>query len=132
MVRPDFRLPEFLHWVEIKGKEPTIEEVRKARQLAYRTGDPVNILYGNIPELGEDWGKRNEIYQSDMNIISLLVIKYGVKEMEHALTSARHARFHVVPKPHGCCERCGRSINDTGEIGVCESCWREIRLKGEG
>ena len=129
---PDFWLSQFRHWVEIKGKEPTMEEIRKARRLAYHTGDSVNILYGNIPEPKEDWGARTEVYHSDMNIIALLVIKYGLGRMGPTLIAARHAQFHRVSKPHGCCERCGRSINDTGEVGVCESSWREIRLKGEG
>jgi hypothetical protein len=97
MYIPDFWLPEFQHWVEIKGKEPTVEEVRKARKLAYQTGWPVNILYGSIPGAKEeDWGKRTEVYQSDMNIIALLVIKYGVKAMERAYASARYARFEVT------------------------------------
>src|SRR5712671_7285878 len=37
---PDFWLPEFKHWVEVKGKAPNSEEIRKARMLAYRTGYP--------------------------------------------------------------------------------------------
>ena len=91
---PDFWLPEFKHWVEIKGKEPNSEEVRKARYLAYHTGNPVNILYGSIPDpQQEDWAACTEIYQSDMNIIALLVIKYGVTAMKRALTVARQQRF---------------------------------------
>jgi len=91
---PDFWLPEFQHWIEIKGKYPTVEEQRKARYLAYHTGFPATVLYGNIPDpKEEDWAKNTEVYQSDMNIIALLVIKYGVKAMQSALTAARQARF---------------------------------------
>lgn len=93
---PDFWLPEYEHWVEIKGRYPTIQEQRKARRLAYHTGYAVNILYGNIPKPKEDWGARTEVYRSDMNIIALMVIDYGIRAMESAFSAARMARLEEI------------------------------------
>jgi hypothetical protein len=44
---PDFWLPEQDCWVEIKGANPTDEEVHKARLLAGGSGKPTFILYGS-------------------------------------------------------------------------------------
>lgn len=44
MYLPDFWLPTFNHWVEIKGKSPTYEEQMKASHLARKSGKPVTIL----------------------------------------------------------------------------------------
>jgi len=45
---PDFWLPEKQCWVEIKGENPTEEEIRKAKLLALYTGYEVYIFSGNI------------------------------------------------------------------------------------
>lgn len=45
---PDFWLPEQKCWVEIKGQEPTSEELQKAKQLQVKSGRPVYILAGSI------------------------------------------------------------------------------------
>jgi hypothetical protein len=97
MYLPDFWLPDFAHWVEVKGKAPTWEEQRKASALAQRTGKPVSIVWNHIFPYPEDpnvlWGDCTEIYGGEYNIIALLAIDYGVRRMERALAAARHARF---------------------------------------
>ncbi len=94
MYLPDFWLPDFEHWVEIKGKEPTWEEQTKARQLVRKTSMPITILWGNIPDPhAKLWGECSEIYGGEMNIIALLVLECGTKAMEHAFAAARQARF---------------------------------------
>ncbi len=41
---PDFWLPDFGCWVEIKGRPPSREEHMKAGRLASSTGEPVHLL----------------------------------------------------------------------------------------
>lgn len=43
---PDFWLPTFGCWVEIKPEAPSAEEVRKCQLLARGTGQPVYLFYG--------------------------------------------------------------------------------------
>lgn len=43
---PDFYLPEFKTWVEVKGDKPTEGEIRKCRTLARATGNAVWLLSG--------------------------------------------------------------------------------------
>lgn len=94
MYLPDFWLPDFEHWVEIKGKLPTHEERIKARELARATREPVSILWGNIPDpQAKHWGQESEIYGGEMNIIALLVVECGVKAVERAFAVARRKRF---------------------------------------
>lgn len=45
---PDFWLPYHEWWLEIKGQEPTGEEIEKARRLAEQSGYPVAILSGQV------------------------------------------------------------------------------------
>jgi len=94
MYLPDFWLPEFKHWVEIKGKEPNFEEIRKANLIVRRRGEPISILWGNIPDpRAKLWGECTQVFGSDMNIIALLVLECGVKAVERAYTVARQVRF---------------------------------------
>lgn len=99
MYLPDFWLPEFEHWVEIKGKAPTWEEQRKASNLAIRTSRPVTILWGHIfPDPQKPnaiWGECSEIYgkDSDWNIIALLATQFSIKTMDQAFAAARRIRF---------------------------------------
>ena len=87
-------MPEWQHWVEIKGKPPTSEERRKARTLARTTHRPVTILWGPIPDPHAPlWGECTDIYGGEMNLIALWVIEYGVKAVERAFTAGRFARF---------------------------------------
>lgn len=94
---PDFWLPTFAHWVEIKGKAPTWEEQTKARELARFSGKPVTILWNHIyPDPNKPdaiWGDCTEIYGGDINIIALLAIEYGVRNLDRAFAAARHAHF---------------------------------------
>jgi hypothetical protein len=52
---PDFWLPEFTVWIEIKGADPTFDEQQKARALAILSENPVYIFYGGmgVPEKGD-------------------------------------------------------------------------------
>lgn len=50
---PDFWLPEFETWVEVKGGQPSEAEGTKARDLAEVTGQPVLIVCG-VPEIESD------------------------------------------------------------------------------
>lgn len=97
MYLPDFWLPDFEHWVEIKGKSPTWEEQQKARSLASRTRRPCTILWGHIfpdPQKPDAiWGDCTEIYGGDMNIIAVLASEFSIKSMDSAFAAARHARF---------------------------------------
>lgn len=94
MYLPDFWLPDFNHWVEIKGKPPDREEVNKATSLQRRTGNPVSILWGYIPDpKAMVWGECSEIYGGNMNIIALLVLECGTKAMKNAFTAGRSAHF---------------------------------------
>lgn len=43
---PDFRLHG--HWFEVKGAEPTPEEIRKARMLAKESGGDVLVCFGSF------------------------------------------------------------------------------------
>src|SRR5438270_213633 len=57
-------------WVEIKGRSPTREELSLARKLVSSTGEPVHLLWGNIPDpQAHRWGECVEVYLGDMNII---------------------------------------------------------------
>jgi hypothetical protein len=94
MYLPDFWLPEFSCWVEIKGKAPTREEEVKARKLAAYTGKPVHILWGNIPDpQAKIWGECSEVYRGNLGIIALLVLECGIKQVEFAFDVARRMRF---------------------------------------
>lgn len=46
---PDFWLPDYCYWIEIKGTVPTDEEKEKAIRLAKECKRKTVILYGNIP-----------------------------------------------------------------------------------
>lgn len=46
---PDFWLPDFYYWIEIKGQEPIESERDKASALAVETDHPVFLFYGEIP-----------------------------------------------------------------------------------
>lgn len=46
---PDFYLPEFGYWIEIKGAIPTAQEMNKAAMLAQSRQELVFVFYGNIP-----------------------------------------------------------------------------------
>lgn len=50
---PDFWLPDFQSWIEIKGVYPNDEEELKAKRLLHVDGYPVFILYGNIESLSD-------------------------------------------------------------------------------
>jgi hypothetical protein len=45
---PDFWLPEYDCWVEIKPEEPNVREVLKCQRLARIGGKPVYLMYGDI------------------------------------------------------------------------------------
>ena len=45
---PDFWLPSYNCWVEIKGPEPTEDELQKAHLLSLSTEKPVYIFFGDI------------------------------------------------------------------------------------
>lgn len=49
---PDFWLPEQKCWIEIKGQEPTRNEIDKTYEIAEHTGYVAYILCGSIPEPG--------------------------------------------------------------------------------
>lgn len=51
---PDFYLPQYDCFVEIKGQEPTEEELDKARLLATYTGKAVHLFAGNIDFPGKN------------------------------------------------------------------------------
>ncbi len=94
MYLPDFWLPEFECWVEIKGKEPTPEERSKARKLSHYDAKDVHILWGPIPDpQAKVWGECSEVYRGNMGILALLVLEYGMDAMKRAFTAARQARF---------------------------------------
>lgn len=44
---PDFWLPEFECWIEIKPKAPNSDEIRKCQKLAKLKGDLVYLFYGS-------------------------------------------------------------------------------------
>lgn len=44
---PDFWLPVHQCWIEIKGPEPTGDELRKAHLLSLHTGKPIFIFFGD-------------------------------------------------------------------------------------
>lgn len=46
---PDFWLPELDCWIEIKGKEPTLDEFGKAETLCMESGHDVHVFWGDIP-----------------------------------------------------------------------------------
>lgn len=46
---PDFWLPDFEVWIEIKGQMPTDEEEKRAAALADSSGHTVFIFWGEIP-----------------------------------------------------------------------------------
>lgn len=50
---PDFFLPDLDIFVEIKGQEPTSDELYKARQLALYTDKKVYVIYGNVGAITE-------------------------------------------------------------------------------
>jgi len=60
-----------MHWFEVKGLQPTVDEIRKARLLAYRFGHPVNIIHGSIPESVDELAAHNLVYQSDITVTQL-------------------------------------------------------------
>lgn len=51
---PDFWLPDFQYWTEIKGKPPTAGELAKASALAIETKNKCFLFYGDIPEFPID------------------------------------------------------------------------------
>jgi hypothetical protein len=46
---PDFWLPQYKYWIEIKGEMPTKEEEMRAELLAAHTNNKVYIFFGNVP-----------------------------------------------------------------------------------
>ncbi len=97
MYLPDFWLPEFNHWVEIKGKAPTYEEQMKASHLARKSGKPVTILWGHIfPDPHQPnaiWGDCTEVFGENWNIIAVLALTYRIANMDRAFAAARSLRF---------------------------------------
>lgn len=97
MYLPDFWLPEFSHWVEIKGKAPIYEEKMKASHLATRSGKPVTILWGHIfPDPYHPnaiWGECTEVFGEGWNIIALFALSYSITSLDHAFAAARSVRF---------------------------------------
>jgi hypothetical protein len=93
MYLPDFILPGYEHWIEIKGKHPNAEERQKASRLARQTRKPVHILWGDIQTQMDRLGECTEVFGADMNIIATLVIEHGLKRVLHAFTCARQAHF---------------------------------------
>lgn len=55
---PDFWLPEYKCWIEIKGEKPSLDEVLKVVELESKTGN-VGILFWGLP--GENLGKSTYI-----------------------------------------------------------------------
>lgn len=51
---PDFWLPNQQCWIEIKGEEPTAEEIEIASKLAHHSGYIVYIFFGQIEIPGAD------------------------------------------------------------------------------
>jgi len=49
---PDFWMPEQDCFIEIKGKDPSLEEEIVASVLAQKSGKVVHIFYGPIPDVG--------------------------------------------------------------------------------
>ncbi len=62
---PDFWLSELNMWVEVKGQEPTNDELIKGLLLSKATGHPVALLWGAIPlpDPGEVFRDIEEILQ---------------------------------------------------------------------
>lgn len=56
---PDFWLPEFRMWVEIKPNEPTSQEVKLVIDLAAHTDNPVAIHFGDILE-PDEWCRNSD------------------------------------------------------------------------
>lgn len=97
MYLPDFFLPEFNHWVEIKGKAPNFEEVNKARNLTHHTKQPVTILWSYIPDPNAiKWGECSDVYgdKNNISILGHLAITYGIPAMQKAFTVARQTHFN--------------------------------------
>lgn len=59
---PDFWLPGFGCWIEVKGKAPSLEEIWKAHLLAKATGAYVHIFFGSIPFPISTAGKSRKMY----------------------------------------------------------------------
>jgi hypothetical protein len=94
---PDFWIPAQRAWVEIKGQDPTEDELAKCARLAER-GDFVFLLYGNIGEhRGYAWGKwlPDEVVRVDM------AVKHDEPSMRAAFIAARGARFDWQGKEPG-------------------------------
>ncbi|HZU00171.1 MAG TPA: hypothetical protein VFA10_10945 [Ktedonobacteraceae bacterium] len=51
---PDFWLPGYNCWVEIKGEAPTEDELRKAHLLALYTEKPIYLFFGDIWPLSQE------------------------------------------------------------------------------
>lgn len=51
---PDFWLPEFKCWLEVKGQEPTEAEREKAEELFWQHGHPVIMTFGTPKQHGHE------------------------------------------------------------------------------
>lgn len=50
---PDFYLPDFDFWIEVKGCKPTVEEINKCHAVANHTMKPFILLYGKMYDTHE-------------------------------------------------------------------------------
>jgi hypothetical protein len=63
---PDFWLPEQQCWIEIKGQEPTAEEVQKADLLSIYTQKPIYVFWGDVWVPGKE--KRVSVQSCDFAV----------------------------------------------------------------
>lgn len=112
---PDFWLPDFRLWIEIKGTEPTFDEQNKVALLAQGSGNNTAIFWSDFSRKSRNnalyfrMDSNGVFHSSNANIIMILVFSGGGwrnkvlphigegDNFDHALqkawTAARQARF---------------------------------------
>lgn len=137
---PDFWLPKFKLWAEIKGEIFSDHEQQLCRMLANATGQSVLMLAG-IPEPGAYPAYRAEILEGKMEVkearLNLASLTTSALFLD-AVKAARGARFEhdEIEKPKrktrfrysyddesGECSICGRSIK--GCYTLCYNCYQD-------
>ena len=81
---PDFWLPDFELWVEIKGTEPSHDEQSKAALLAQQGGKTVLILWCDVGKRPENhtmrfWNDSNGVFHSHSNGYIMALLMEGYK-----------------------------------------------------
>ncbi len=99
---PDFWLPDYELWVEIKGVEPTDDEIVKAALLAQQSKQPAAIFWGDF---SLDEGDTFYCYEDGEGVFYSFTNKgvwevltgtrspWGNELLERANEAARGARF---------------------------------------